>query len=55
MSDHARRIAFISWMCITLGACGLSADIHPRDIDPAKQELLQRPTTTTTAQDSKNP
>jgi len=28
-----------------LGACGVSGDESPRDIDPAKQEILQPPTT----------
>lgn len=28
-----------------LGACGISVDESPRDIDPAKQEILQPPTT----------
>ncbi len=28
-----------------LSACGVSVDESPRDIDPAKQEILELPTT----------
>ena len=28
-----------------LSACGISVDDSPRDIDPAKQEILEAPTT----------
>ena len=28
-----------------LSACGVSVDDSPRDIDPAKQEILEPPTT----------
>jgi hypothetical protein len=48
-------IALISSVCMTLGGCGLSADIHPRDIDPAKQDLLRPSTTTVATQDTANP
>lgn len=43
-----RRIAFISLISVALGACGISPDHRPRDIDPDKQEILLPSTSTTT-------
>lgn len=55
MSNFERRITLVLVICMVLGACGLSADIHPRDIDPAKQELLTPATTAVTAPTGTNP
>ena len=49
------RVGFAALLCLTLGACGLSADIHPRDIDPDKQDLLQSSITVVTTPNSSNP
>ncbi|MFA5773815.1 MAG: hypothetical protein WC864_00365 [Ilumatobacteraceae bacterium] len=43
-----RRIAVIAAFCGVLGACGISPDHRPRDIDPDKQEILLPSTSTTT-------
>ncbi|MEK7410824.1 MAG: hypothetical protein AAB327_05480 [Actinomycetota bacterium] len=49
------HVAFVALLCLTLGACGVSADIHPRDIDPDKQDLLQSSITVVTTPNSSNP
>ncbi len=52
---RVRRIAVTILSCISLGACGISPDFRPRDIDPEKQELLLPSITPITTSESTNP
>lgn len=52
---NLRRVTIVAMTCIAVSACGISPDLHPRDIDPDRQELLLPPTTSVSTTDNSNP